>query len=146
MTTNNTIIRKSATARFGWEWVEISEDGTEVVKALNKKTTDDYLHLPENPFNRRLIGLNFLAKQGDEWVVTYRDAAPRTTSGTTSSTPHKGLEEYLEGEDRELYLALVEKAKKNRDAVKNDPIAKAKAKYEAAQKYYESLLAKEAEA
>lgn len=140
MTTNNTtIIRKSTTARFGWEWVEISEDGTEVVKALNKKTTDDYLHLPENPFNRRLIGLNFLAKQGDEWVVTYRDAAPRTTSGATSSTPHKGLEEYLEGEDRELYLALVEKAKKNRDAVKNDPIAKAKAKYEAALKAYEAL-------
>lgn len=134
--TTKTIIRRTPSAKFGYEWVEISENG-EKVFALNKKTTDDYLHLPENSFNRRLIGLNFLAKQGDEWEVTYRDAAPRTTS--TTSTPRKGLEEYLEGEDRETYLKLVEKAKANRDAQKAKPMTKAEMMAKLAE--YEALLA-----
>lgn len=144
MTTKKTIIRKSTSARFGYEWVEIV-DGNETVIALNKKTTDDYLHLPENPFNRRLIGLNFLAKQGDEWEVTYRDAAPRTPSATT--TPKKGLEEYLEGEDRETYLKLVEKAKANRDAQKAKPKTKAElmAELEALQTLVAQLTKKEDE-
>lgn len=133
------VIRKNENTRHGWEWVEMMEDGQEVVKALNKKTTDNYLHLPENEFNRRLIGMNFLEKQGDEWEVTYRDVAPRTPS-TEPSTPRKGLEEYLEGDEKELYLALVKKAIENREKIKNDPIAKAKAKYEAALKAYEALM------
>lgn len=133
------VIRKNENTRHGWEWVEMMEDGQEVVRELNKKTTDNYLHLPENEFNRRLIGMNFLEKQGDEWEVTYRDVAPRTPS-MNASAPRKGLEEYLEGDEKELYLALVKKAIENRDRLKNDPIAKAKAKYEAALKAYEALM------
>lgn len=145
MTNNNTtIIRRNPSAKFGYEWVQIT-DGQETVIALNKKTTDDYLYLPENPFNRRLIGLNFLAKQPDEWEVTYRDAAPRTTTGT--SAPRKGLEEYLEGEDRETYLRLVEKAKANRDAQKQKPKTKAElmAELEAMQALVAQLTKKEDE-
>lgn len=136
--TITTIIRKSATARFGYEWVEIHDDGTETIVALNKKTTDNYLYLPENnPFNRRLIGMNFLAKQGDEWEVTVREKSPRTVA---SSTSRKGLEEYLDNDDRALYLALVEKALANKERAKNDPIAKARKALEKAQREYEALV------
>ena len=40
----------------------------------------------------------------------------KTLGPRTESAPRKGLEEYLEGEDKAMYLALVEKAKANREA------------------------------
>lgn len=132
------IIRKNEEKKFGWEWVEIDENGNENIIDLNKKTTDNYLYLPENEFNRRLIGMNFLEKQGDEWEVTMRNSTPKISNNQT--TIKKGLEEYLDDDDKALYLALVEKAIQNRDKMKNDPVAKAKAKYEAALKAYEALL------
>lgn len=123
-----TIIRRNADAKFGYEYVTI-ENGHEVVTELVKKTTDNYLYLPENDFNRKLIGIAFLDKQGDEWEVTPRE--PKVKAQATTATPRKGLEEYLEGDDRATYLALVEKAIANREKVKNDPVAKLKAKIEA---------------
>lgn len=107
--TTKTIIRKSTTARFGYEWVEITENGENVI-ALNKKTTDDYLHLPENPFNRRLIGIKFLDKQGDEWEVTYRDAKPRTTSTTPkTTTPKNDIREFMTDDEKAIYDDLMKK-------------------------------------
>ena len=123
-----TTIRRNASTKFGYEWVEIHEDGTENVIALTKKTTDNYLHLPENSFNRKLIGIAFLDKQSDEWEVTTREPKIKTT--TTTMTHRKGLEEYLEGDDKTTYLALVEKAIANREKRKNDPVAKLNAQIE----------------
>lgn len=122
-----TIIRRNPNAKFGYEYVTINEDGIENVVELTKKTTDNYLHLPENAFNRKLIGIAFLDKQGDEWEVTTREAKAKVTN---PATPRKGLEEYLEGDDKITYLNLVEKAMANREKVKNDPVAKLRAQIE----------------
>lgn len=143
--TIKTIIRKTTTARFGYEWVEIHDDGTETIFALNKKTTDNYLYLPENnPFNRRLIGMNFLAKQGDEWEVTVREK--KTNTNPTAAPSRKGLEEYLDGDDKILYLALVEKALTNKERQKNDPIEKARRALEKAQREFDALMKGQEEA
>lgn len=116
--TTTAIIRKSTNARFGYEYVTIDAEGRETIVALNKKTTDNYLHLPENPFNRKLIGIAFLEKQGDQWEVTPREAKTKTTTNATTKPKTLALEEYLEGDDKELFLALKAKALANMEKAK----------------------------
>lgn len=120
-TTNTTIIRRSATSPTGYELV-VNGVATPIDQKLPTKKGDDFsLVLPENPTNRRYFTVGKVEKAGGEVELTEKEAP--TQRG--ESTPRKGLEEYLEGEDRETYLRLVEKAKANRDAQKSKPKTKA---------------------
>lgn len=114
-------IRKNENSKFGFDWIEIDENGNENVIELSKKTTDNYLYLPENEFNRRLIGINFLENHIDEngeWIVVERSVK---SDNKSVKSEKKGLEEYLEGDERELFVSLMKKAMENRDKIKNDP-------------------------
>ena len=117
--TTNTIIRTSATSLTGYEIVfddkVISIDKT----YPNEPTT---LILPENPSNRKYFSSKKVDAAGGEIELTFKET--RTLgSRTESSAPRKGLEEYLDEDDKALYLALVEKAKKNREqATKKVPL------------------------
>lgn len=109
-------IRQNVSIELGYEVVSIDELGNEIVQPIVKKVTDnkgDWYILPENPSNRKCISGNKI-KDGLELV--YKES--KVLGPRTESAPRKGLEEYLEGEDKELYLKLVEKAKTNRDAAK----------------------------
>ena len=90
------------------------EDGDTVVELTPNQ--DRYLKLPANSVNRLWVSCAKVDKAPNQ-CVDYGDdvKVARTLAPKGESTPRKGLEEYLEGEDKELYLALVAKAKANRE-------------------------------
>lgn len=78
---------------------------------------DRYLKLPANSVNRTWVSCAKIDKAPNQCVDYGEDVkVARTLTSRGESTPRKGLEEYLEGDDRETYLKLVEKAKANREA------------------------------
>lgn len=92
----------------------MEDNGNAVTLTPNE---DRYLKLPANSVNRVWVSCAKVDKATDQ-CVDYGDVAKesRVLGQRTESTPRKGLEEYLEGKDKEMYLKLVEKAKANRDA------------------------------
>lgn len=78
---------------------------------------DNYLKLPTNSVNRTWVSCAKVLKAANqeldygEEVKVARTLAPRG-----EQTPRKGLEDYLEGKEKEMYLKLVAKAKANREA------------------------------
>lgn len=120
-----TFITTSTTSATGYELRIARDNGTVDVlpidkTALEKKTGINWLVLPENPCNRKL--LNPAKMEGKtELELTYKEAktfGPRTNTQATPKAPTTGLEEYLQGADKEAYLALVAKANKNREKAK----------------------------
>lgn len=114
------------------------DDGTIIeTKPINKMQQESTgawtLILPENPLGRRYVSLK-KAQSSD--VVELTEPTVKVSSG--ESTPRKPLENYLEGEDRELYLKL--KAKAIAKMNENTALEKAKALYERAKAEYEKLL------
>ena len=135
-------------AKHNYELVCVDDNGNEIILPLNKKTTDNYLYMPEcvvNDTNRRLVSIAMIEKsKADRFEINPKEhKEPRKLDMTN----RKGLEEYLEGEDKEMYLALIEKAKKAREeANKKAPMSdleKAMRAVERAQAKLAELQAKE---
>lgn len=146
-------IQLNATAKHGYELVKVDENGKEIIVALDKKTADDYLYLPDDVVkatNRRLIGINGIKKSGaTRYELTMKEyheprvLGPRTESGST-----KKLIDYLTDEEKATIEKLMAVAKERREAEKSkamSPIEKARKEYERKKAAYEKLLA-EAEA
>lgn len=107
---------------------------TKPINKMQQESTGAWtLILPENPLGRRYVSLK-KAQSSD--VVELTEPTLKVSSG--ESTPRKPLENYLEGEDRELYLKL--KAKAIAKMNENTALEKAKALYERAKAEYEKLL------
>lgn len=101
---------------------------------------DYYLKLPSNSVNRVWVSCAKVLKQPNQ-ILDYGDEVkePRILGSRNELTPRKGLEEYLEGEDKETYLKLVEKAKANRaEANKKAPMTE----LEKTERKIERLMAK----
>lgn len=116
-------------AKHKYELVVVDEVGNEEIVALNKKTTDNYLHLPEdcvNATNRRLISIAMIEKANvDRFEITEKEFKAPRVLGPKTDTNRKQLEDYLEGEEREMFIELLEKAKKAREeANKKMPMSK----------------------
>lgn len=109
------LVRKNNESATGYAIVTTHDDGTESVQPINHTDPANamILKLPENPSNRKWFSIKKVEAAGGEIELTYKES--KTLGPRTESAPRKGLEEYLEGEDREMYLALVEKAKKARE-------------------------------
>ena len=98
-------IRQNATTKTGYELVSIDELGNENVQpiektVLEKKTSINWLVLPENAANRKLINPAKLEKAGGYLELTYKESVvigPRGENGE----PRKKLEEYLTDEERD---------------------------------------------
>lgn len=97
--------------------VVITPEGIETVTSIDAFDPNNpkSLKLPENPSNRKYLSIAAIEKAGGTLELTYK--APRTM--TKSDTPKvqtpkaiKGLEEYLEGDEKAEYLRLVDKAQK----------------------------------
>lgn len=137
-------IQKNINTKFGYELVEVDSDNNENIIALNRKTTDNCLYLPENcknDTNRALISIKMLDKAAtDRYELLPKEYKTPRVLGNSK----KPLEDYLSDEDKELYLALVEKAKKAREEATKKPMTeeeKLKAKIAKYQAQYEALLA-----
>lgn len=132
-------------AKHGFELVKVANDGQETIVALDKKTADDYLYLPQDVVdatNRRLIGINGIKKANVErYELTtkeYREPrvlGPRPANGE----PRKKLDEYMTEEEKATIADILAKAKARRDeATKKEPMTE----LEKAQRAYERALAK----
>lgn len=106
-------IKRNSEAKLGYELVIAHDDGMLEVKEITQTdpANPNILKLPENPSNRKWLSVKKIVD--DELELTYKATMVFGPRGNTS--PKKDLSEYLEGKDKELYLQLVEKAKKNRE-------------------------------
>lgn len=109
------LVRRNSNTNTGYELVTINDAGKEVAVSIDKTYPNEpfTLVLPANEANRKYFNSKKVDAAGGEIELTYKES--KTIGPRTESTPRKGLEEYLEGKDKEMYLALVEKAKKARE-------------------------------
>ena len=141
------LVRKNSNTNTGYELVTINDAGKEVAISIDKTYPNEpfTLVLPANEANRKYFNSKKVDAAGGEIELTYKESKP--IGPRTESAPRKGLEEYLEGKDKEMYLALVEKAKKAREeANKKAPMSdleKAMRAVERAQAKLAELQAKE---
>lgn len=140
-------ITKNREAATGYAIVTTHDDGSQSVQMIDKTYPNEpfTLVLPSNEANRKYFNSKKVEAAGGEIELAYKES--KTIGHRSESTPRKGLEEYLEGEDKEMYLALVEKAKKAREeANKKAPMSdleKAMRAVERAQAKLAELQAKE---
>lgn len=135
----NTRIIKSQDATTGYAIV--IEDGNGDLKTINldkmDKSYPNLIVLPTNPANRKWISkdkLDAIKNFPDNGLkLEYKES--RKLGSYTHET--KPLEDYLDEDDRKTYLALIEKAKANKEAAiaaakaaANDPIKKLEAEIE----------------
>ena len=135
----NTRIIKSQEATTGYAIV--IEDGNGDSKTINLDKMDknypNLIVLPTNPANRKWISKDKLDASenfpDDGLKLEYKES--RKLGPYTQE--NKPLEDYLDEEDRKAYLALIEKAKANKEAAiaaakaaANDPIKKLEAEIE----------------
>ena len=127
-----TIITTSITSTTGYELRIVNDDGHMETKPITEIVDDGKtLKLPENPSNRKYFSIKKVNDANGEIELTYKATI---TIGTTGSTSKK-LEDYLDESDRELYIALVEKAKRAKEEAAKKPkteVEKARARYERA--------------
>lgn len=135
----NIRIIKSQEATTGYAIV--IEDGNGDLKTINLDKMDknypNLIVLPTNPANRKWISkdkLDAIKNFPDDGLkLEYKES--RKLGSYTHET--KPLEDYLDEDDRKTYLALIEKAKANKEAAiaaakaaANDPIKKLEAEIE----------------
>ena len=134
-----TIIIKSKEATTGYAIV--IEDGNGDLKTINLDKMDknypNLIVLPTNPANRKWISkdkLDAIKNFPDDGLKLEYKESRKLGPYTQENKP---LEDYLDEEDRKAYLALIEKAKANKEAAiaaakaaANDPIKKLEAEIE----------------
>lgn len=135
----NTRIIKSQEATTGYAIV--IEDGNGDMKTINLDKMDknypNLIVLPTNPANRKWISkdkLDAIKNFPDDGLKLEYKESRKLGPYTQENKP---LEDYLDEEDRKAYLALIEKAKANKEAAiaaakaaANDPIKKLEAEIE----------------
>lgn len=110
------------------------EDQGNIVELTPNK--DYWLKLPTNSCNRVWTNCAKVDKAANQ-CVDYGDEVkvPRTITGR-SATERKPLEDYLDDDDRKLYLELVDKAKKAREeATKKKPLTELEKAQRAVEKW-----------
>ena len=115
------------------------EDNNAIIELSPNK--DYFLKLPENSVNRVWVSCRKVDNAPNQ-TIDYGDIVKTPRTLTTSKRP---LEDYLNDEDKAMYLALIEKAKKAREEATKKPMTeeeKLKAKIAKYQAQYEALLAK----
>lgn len=141
------LVRKNDATKTGYELVTIADDGQESVQAIteNGKGPDGpkYLKLPTNSANRQWLAISKI--KGDSLELT--EHVSRTITVTNRAT-RKPDEDFLEGEDKELFLKLKEKIRKAREEANKKPamteLEKAQSRVAKAQAKLEAILAKKA--
>lgn len=130
---NTYSLRRNDASKYGWDFVEHHDDGSEKVTELRSKTTDNYLRFPQNDYGQKMICMKKL--EGCE-IYELEPYNGRHNGGGTS----KGLKTdlldalalCLDANERATFLELCEKAKsrfeifKRREALKKQ-IAQAEA-------------------
>lgn len=143
----NTRIIKDAAAGTGYAIV-IEFGNGDLQKIRLDKMDPNYpslIVLPKNPANRKWISKAKLDGMhiGEEGLVLEYKESKKLGPYTRETKP---LEDYLDEEDRKTYLALIEKAKANKEAAiaaakaaANDPVKKLEMQIEKMQAQLKAL-------
>ena len=135
-----TFVRTSNNSKTGYELVTVDNKGNEVVVPIDNQPKDEpfTLILPENESNRKYFSSKKVDAAGGKIELTYKES--KTYGPRSEPTTRQGLEEYLEGDDKATYLALVEKAKAAREAAnKKAPMTEYEKKLRAVQRAQAAL-------
>ena len=108
------IIRNNVDSKYGYDFVIVNEDGSEIVKELTSKTTDGYLRLPDNPLGQKMIALKKLGT--DDYELQQYEGRHTSSKGSNGGSTKKedflqALSLCLDKDERKLFLELCEKAK-----------------------------------
>ena len=112
-------IRKNENAKLGYELVIIDDFNNEIIKEIS--STDpknpEILKLPENPSNRKWFSINKIKENQIE--LSYKESkvfGPRNEKSEKSEKSNnlENMIEYLNDEEKILFLELLEKAKKEK--------------------------------
>ena len=121
------IIRNNADSKYGYDFVIVSEDGSETVKELTSKTTDGYLRLPENPLGQKMIALKKLGSE--DYELQQYEGRHTSSKGSSNGTTKKddflqALALCLDKDERKTFLELCAKAKSRFDVFKKREMLK----------------------
>ena len=121
------IIRNNADSKYGYDFVIVSEDGSETVKELTSKTTDGYLRLPENPLGQKMIALKKLSSE--DYELQQYEGRHTSSKGSSNGTTKKddflqALALCLDKDERKTFLELCAKAKSRFDVFKKREMLK----------------------
>lgn len=114
-------IDKSSTAKSGIMVVAVADDGTEAFEDLNKRTSDGYVYLPDyvvSATNRRMFCIKRALEATGRYALT-QVAFKEARVLNNNPARNKPLEDFLEGEERELFLKLKAKAEKAKEEAIN---------------------------
>lgn len=142
-------ITKNSKSATGYAIVTIDDNNVESVQMIEKTYPGEpfTLVLPQNASNRKYFNSKKVDAAGGTIELTYKES--KTLGPRSESSPRKSLEDYLNDEDKALFLSLVEKAKKAREeANKKAPMTeleKAQRRAERAQAEVDRLTALQAQ-
>lgn len=132
------LVRRNNSAKYGYELVQLRDDGVEVTTELKSKTTDNYLVLPFEVMGRKMLSIKAIeaGMQDDVYEVTQRTSVRATETKTPKAqeTTLQLAQKYLTPEELELYTKLCIKIQNG------SMIEKARKAVEAAQAEYNRLL------
>lgn len=133
------LVRKNVSTKTGYELVVIDDNNVETVTPIeefgyNRDKVADNLHLPANPYGREWCMIKKVV--GDELELK-----PHVDRVLGTQQPRKPDEDFLEGEDRKLYLELKEKIRKAREEANKKPALTELEKAQLAVKRAEEKLA-----
>lgn len=108
-------ITKNENSKHGYDLIVDNNGETQTIE-LTRKTTDNYLHLPEQcakDTNRKLISIVMIEKADvDMFEITAKEyKEPRKLDKSSNgSNKYKDIEQYLDDNDKVLLQKLIEKA------------------------------------
>ena len=112
-------ITTNSASKHGYDFIVEDENGARTSIELTRKTTDGYIHLPDQShevLNRKLLKFTDFEAY-DEYEITRREGRSinrSTTTGVTTSTkaPKKNIEEWLTDDEKAIYMDLIAKAER----------------------------------
>lgn len=109
------------TSKFGHDFVQRDENGTEIFrKEITSKTTDGYYHLPVVVNGRKLCKISHIGDAAEFCIDTLPEKSIKTTTSVKSAPKSKiNLDEYYTKEER----AKIEKLQAQIDEI-NEAVTK----------------------
>lgn len=109
---NNYILRANKNSKYGWDFVEKHDDGTETVTEIRSKTTDGYLRFPKNDYGQKMIALKKLEGREFYELEPYTGRHGNNNSDKGPKTDLlEALALCLDDDERVEFLLLLDKAR-----------------------------------
>lgn len=129
------------TKENGTYWLNEEGQAPVPIEVKCPKGWEPTLVLPENSSGRKLINENKLMKcleKNPIYELSPKGEVHKNPQGQSRSV--KGLEEYLDGEEKELFLNLIEKARENKKKSMEKPKLSEKEKLEKKIEKYRKMI------